>query len=118
MILPVVIDVLGTDYHIEHKPYNKNDFGDCDGYCKLYEKVIAICDMMTEPNMMNEPKEVRDEVEKRVLRHEIIHAFLFESGLATDSKGATAWAENEEMIDWFAIQGPKILKIWQEAGVA
>jgi len=27
-----------------------------------------------------------------------------------------AWARNEEMIDWFALQGPKILKAWQEAG--
>lgn len=26
------------------------------------------------------------------------------------------WATNEEMVDWIAIQGPKIFKAWKEAG--
>ena len=52
---------------------------------------------------------------KRVLRHEIVHAFLMESGLDEDShtydKG---WATNEEMVDWFARQAPKIYKVYKE----
>ena len=43
--------------------------------------------------------------EKKNLRHEIVHAFLFESGLAENSE----WAYNEEMVDWIAKQGPKII---------
>ena len=50
--------------------------------------------------------------EQKNLRHEIIHAFLFESGLAENSE----WAQNEEMVDWIAKQGPKLIKAWQEAG--
>lgn len=39
---------------------------------------------------------------KTTIRHELIHAFLFESGLAYCSNDIEAWATNEEMIDWFA----------------
>ena len=52
--------------------------------------------------------------EKKILRHEIIHAFLFESGLAENSATSESWATNEEMVDFFAIQFPKILSIYEE----
>lgn len=56
-------------------------------------------------------------VERNSLRHEIVHAFMYESGLAFDSLVyECGWAKNEEMIDWFARQGPKIYAAWQEAG--
>ncbi len=46
---------------------------------------------------------------KRTLRYEIMHAFLNESGLSDSSNQyGGAWAKNEEMVDWFAIQSPKI----------
>ena len=52
---------------------------------------------------------------KKKLRHEIVHAFLFESGLSSNTHGIYgAWAENEEMVDWIAIQSPKIFKVFQE----
>ena len=37
------------------------------------------------------------------IRHELIHGFLFESGLHGSS-----WSHNEDIIDWFANQIPKI----------
>ena len=49
---------------------------------------------------------------RKVKRHEIIHAFLLESGLAECSD----WAQNEEMVDWLARMGPKINTAWQAAG--
>lgn len=55
--------------------------------------------------------------EKKVLRHEILHAYLFESGLRENSNEINSWAMNEEMIDWFALQFPKILKTYKELGV-
>ena len=48
---------------------------------------------------------------KLSLRHEIFHAFLFESGLAENS----TWAQNEEMVDWIAIQFPKLLEAFKAA---
>ena len=54
---------------------------------------------------------------KLFLRHEIVHAYLYESGLRENSEKQYAWADNEEMVDWFAIQGPKIFKTYKELGV-
>lgn len=61
--------------------------------------------------------EVKDLVayQKKVLRHEIVHAFLYESGLWQNAYGSKCWAKNEEMIDWMAIQIPKIQKAYKEA---
>lgn len=53
---------------------------------------------------------------KRILRHEIIHAFFNESGLQDDSSNIDCgWAVNEEMVDWIAIQFPKMVKAFEEA---
>ena len=57
-----------------------------------------------------------EEYKKNVLRHEIIHAFLYESGLQNNSACGGAWAQNEEMIDWIAIRFSKIQKAFKEAG--
>ena len=38
------------------------------------------------------------------------HAFLYESGLAENS----AWAQEEEMVDWFAKQFPKLAVAFRE----
>mgnify|MGYP006920286833 CR=1 FL=1 len=46
---------------------------------------------------------------RTTLLHELIHGFLFESGL--NSESTDDWAENEEMIDWFALQFKKIAKV-------
>lgn len=55
---------------------------------------------------------------KVILRHEILHAFLFESGLDASSIATYgAWAINEEMVDWFAIQSPKIFAAYQNLGI-
>ena len=45
------------------------------------------------------------------LKYEITHAFLAESGL----RGNCDWADNEEMVDWIAIQLPKMYKACVEA---
>lgn len=38
-----------------------------------------------------------------------VHAILFESGLDHN----TEWARNEEVVDWIAIQFPKLLDIFK-----
>ena len=53
---------------------------------------------------------------RKVTRHEIVHAFFLESGLHGNSLHCEEpWATNEEMVDWFAFQGAKIYKAWEEA---
>lgn len=114
------LSILGTDYTVTKKPYDADpDFSkhSINGYCDPALKQIVICDMATYPGFENDSKESRAITEQDTLRHEIVHAFLSESGLQDCSlQQAGPWAKNEEMIDWFALLGPKIVKVWQEAG--
>ena len=62
----------------------------------------------------NDPVNVSDwgAIRKQTIRHEIVHAFFFESGLG----GESDYAQNEELVDWIARQGPKLYRAWAEAG--
>lgn len=114
------VNILGTEYSIKIKKYDEDEIFErrhIDGYCDSWIKEIAICDMSTYPEWNHEPDESIDVVMKESLRHEIVHAFFHESGL-DDSAGicSESWAKNEEMVDWFALQGPKIHKAWVDVG--
>ena len=113
------IDVLGTKYTIKYvnsgqdEYMEKMNFG---GYCSSNTKEVVILNLKTVPDWANEPEDVIRAQEKETIRHELIHAFLNESGLMWNTFPAEkAWAKNEEMVDWFAIQMPKLLKAFKEA---
>lgn len=113
------VDVLGTKYHIirvkagQDEYIEKMHFG---GYCDGNMKRIVILDLKTVPDWQNDPEYTIKEQEMHTLRHELIHAFLNESGLQWNSFAPEkAWAKNEEMVDWFAIQMPKLLKAFKDA---
>lgn len=114
------IDVLGTEYTIAVKKYTEDEafaHRSIDGYHDGFTKEIVCCDMSTCKGWEHEKPETIAIVQKEVLRHEIVHAFFHESGLADSSLSLDgSWAKNEEMVDWIALQGPKIYKAWQEAG--
>lgn len=48
--------------------------------------------------------------------NELTHAFLYESGLSVNGMSPESWPTNEEMVDWMAIQGPKLYDAWKRAG--
>lgn len=50
------------------------------------------------------------------LRHEIIHAFMAESGLQGNFEHYQKYGHEETTVDWFAIQFPKILEVYKELG--
>ena len=110
----------GTKYRIVKKKYDEDDAFDrsgIDGYCNRWQKLIVYCDMSTYPDWQHEPEETVKLCEKHTLRHEIVHAFLNESGLSDSSLvSGNGWATNEEMVDWIASRGPLIYKAWREAG--
>ena len=110
------VNVLGTEYAIVIKNHAHHIFSDCDGYCDRFSKEIVLCDFYNDQRFAGDSKACIERILKKILRHEITHAFLDESGLMENSYSCNAWAENEEMVDWFAIQGPKIYKSWKEAG--
>ena len=113
----MIVSVLGTDYEIIRKKYDEDpEFKErsIDGYCDGLLHQIVVCDMQTYPGMENEPAEVCQLSENATLRHEIVHAFFNESGLKDCAFAVESpWAKNEEMVDWIALQGPKIYAAWQ-----
>lgn len=110
------IHVLGTEYTVYFDvPVEKDDgLRDRFGYCQPSERKIVIADMDTIESWANEDKQCKRCQKDATLRHEVIHAFLAESGLWGSSNGTDCWAMNEEMIDWFALQFPKILKVFEQ----
>ena len=111
-------NILGTKYTIRKVSPGQDEFMErmqFGGYCDGVGKEIVLLNLKLLPDWANEPREVITEKENETLRHEIIHAFLNESGLGWNSMPVErAWAKNEEMVDWIAIQFPKISKVFKE----
>ena len=108
------VHILGSKWTIHHLKQSEDTMLEkCDGYCDWTTRRIVI--KKCEPNEMSVSD--LEAIEKATLRHEIVHAFLAESGLHSNCGCYSgAWAQNEEMVDWVALQGPKIYAAWQEAG--
>lgn len=107
------VHILGTQYKILIIPEGDYRFSrDADGWVDTSSKEILIF------NFLQSVESVRDleAYQRKVLRHEIVHAFLYESGLWQNAYGCKCWAKNEEMVDWIAIQYPKLREAFKEAG--
>lgn len=104
------IDVLGTEYSVFELSQKEDKLLEtCDGYCDKTSKKIVITTKDEESNL-----DCFEEYRKKILRHEIIHAFLFESGLHENFKH-DCFGHDETMIDWVAVQFPKMLKVFKAA---
>lgn len=105
------VDILGTEYKlIIATEKERPNLKECDGYIDQSIKEIVVGRFEPEPMILLNLKQYT----KKVMRHEIIHAFLYESGLGENSNKIENWAQSEEMVDWIAIQFPKILKAFKE----
>ena len=114
LMLPRTINVMGTDVRVEfRKPADDKKLSNADGYYDHSVGLIVV--LIPEPD--ENTVENLERYQKKVLRHELTHAFLYESGLAVNSGSSDAWANNEEMVDWFAIQAPKIFRVFQKEGL-
>lgn len=102
------VNILGTIYKIKRKNLNN---ADVDGLCDYTSKTIII----RKDNYNNVGN--FDYVMKKQLRHEIIHAFLAESGLQANFEHYKQFGHEETMVDWIAIQFPKIYQVYKEVGV-
>lgn len=103
------VNILGEEWEIINEVnQDKCVKNDASGLCEWCERKILLDNWEETERSLNNPNEYK----KITLRHEIIHAFLFESGLAHNSD----WATNEEMVDFFARQFPKMMKVMRESG--
>lgn len=113
--------ILGTEYKIEiHKISEDETLNDNSwaGYCCSEKPLIVIADLDDDKHFRFYDEEEKDKYFKACLRHEVIHAFLNESGLKDSFEHITHAGHEETMVDWIALQFPKILAVYRELGIA
>lgn len=100
------INILGQDYEMLMQDEDENPkIAEHDGLVELYSKKIVI--------NKNFDLELPDTAENaiefidHVVTHEIVHAFLHESGL-------NKYTHDEVLVDWIASQLPKMSKAVQD----
>lgn len=105
------INVLGSEYTLSVCCEDEDSrLAGCDGFCDATSKELVADSYSKHVGDQTCKENLQVQIRKNK-RHEIIHAFLFESGLAENSE----WAQNEEMVDFFAIQFPKLMEAFKNA---
>lgn len=99
----MTVNILGTEYKFGNDDLNNPDLAENDGFCRIVDKEIVIRERKYMAGISEEAKKQR---ERHVLRHELVHAFAEESGVA--------YGENEELVDWIANMIPKLQKVYEE----
>lgn len=103
------VKILGTEYTIKTASRDSDEkLENCDGYVDTTTKEIVVDTMVPKRMSLSD----LDGYKRKVVRHEVVHAFLFESGLAHNS-----WARDEEIIDWMALQFPKMAEVFEKLEV-
>lgn len=103
------VKVLGEYYSVVESTVEKDAaLEGKDGYCDTSIKLCVIDEMNDNDADVKKDLSV---YKKAVIRHELIHAFLYESGLDY----CTYWAKDEAIVDWIALQFPKLLQAFKEA---
>ena len=105
------INILGTEYTILFDVSLDEMPEDADGCMDQSIKTIKIAHFEPDRNTLQNAEEYL----KKVLRHEIIHAFFYESGIWSNSGASEAWGQDETITDWIAIQFPKLLEAFKQA---
>ena len=99
------VNILGTEYNITIDC----DDEDRDGDANFYSKIIRIrpLEKLLDKEATDSERKIR---ENHVVRHELFHSFLWETG-------ETELAYDEHLVDWLATMSPKIFKVFQELDI-
>lgn len=101
------VDILGKEYEVVED--NEWLLGEnADGIAQFYSKRILV---RPEQKMLgaHEPYAARSKRFKEVMRHEVIHAMLYESGHDEESY-------DERIVQWIAVMYPKMSEIFAKLG--
>ena len=104
--------ILGEKWTIDVVPTGQDRrLNDCDGFCDKSSRRILVDDMTTCDQF-----ELDDKISyvSQNIRHEIIHAFMYESGLQQNWYHQE-YGHEETVVDWIACQYPKIKKVIDDA---
>ena len=100
------ISILGTeyDYEVIRRDDDSRLRGN-DGFTDTSDKTIRVASDFYE----DEPDAIKNlnTYKSKVKRHEAVHAFLYESGLCE-------WYNDERLVDWIAVQFPKMFAVFKE----
>ena len=99
----LLVNILGQEYRVIFNDVTDPRLETADGYCDFTTKQIVVRSDI--PETVDTVADL-DVYKNKVLRHEIVHAFLYESGLDNNS-----WGGNEEIVDWIALQLVKIVQV-------
>lgn len=112
--LPTTVNILGQNYLIKETteketPAIKGSWGICDSsiHCIFIDRTVDPNDTRNIANLAYHFN--------KVLRHEIVHAFLNESGLMENARFDDE--HFEQMVDWIAIQFPKLVQVYQKLDI-
>lgn len=105
-----VVNILGQDYKIFFRNKASDPYlAEALGYTDFYTKEIIIADDLESYGATNDATRNKL-INNHTIRHELVHAYFFESGL----DGSSDYARNEELVDWIAIQLPKMFKSMED----
>lgn len=105
------INVLGKVYHVCVVPKSSDPrLEECDGLCDKTSKLILVDDCTGKDCNLDNPEVYIN----KVIRHELVHAFLFESGL-TECWEHKRTGHEETTIDWIASMFPKLVLAFHQA---
>lgn len=95
--------ILGSSWNVKLRSKKEDKYLiNADGYCDKTANLIVVKTNDEDDNLEN-----WEEYMRKVLRHELIHAFLFESGLHEGLMHPER-GHDEAYVDWFAVQMLKI----------
>ena len=106
------LNILGTEWTVEYRNVDADPIllDGNGGYTDPSINLIVISNRSRSDDTAD-----FGEIQKRYLRHEIIHAFLYESGMGPNFTHPE-FGHDETYVDWIAIQFPKMLKVFEEVG--
>lgn len=107
----IKINVLGTEYDVELLDERDETMKamNCDGYTDNSIRLIRVLKNKEDDDVTKQKNRIIHQ--NIVLRHELIHAFLYECGIDSGMQ-----FHNEVCVDFFAMQFGKIAKIFEDAG--
>ncbi|MCL2391999.1 MAG: hypothetical protein FWC66_05245 [Oscillospiraceae bacterium] len=106
------ISILGSEYRIiETTETDCVELKNAHGYCSYLDKQIYVeTEMFPDEQSSLSIDEIRAAQSRLTMRHELIHAFIFESGLSRSP------IDTEHNVHWIATQFPKMLEAFKAVG--
>lgn len=99
------VTILGQPYRVLLCPRENDSYFDkanVDGYCEQFTHEIVVCSYSKDWETVD-----RRAVIEEIIAHEVVHAYMYESGLGANWEHKQ-FGQEETTVDWIAYQVEKI----------